>query len=178
MHAKQSSGYFLLRIHRHAANIYVAWLSATPSQPFTSPLRSKTPWRIWWRLWNSLLKKAPMHVHPTVCVQFMGLWVPKLIHLRLTQLPSMKMEEHADGWRYCVLCWWSCIWGTCGRIFRWKCPRSCLKCFLVLCNFVSMFKSRGSGWVCISTMGLIPRVQVLLCPYLGKIFFLKKKCSL
>lgn len=40
-------------------------------------------------------------------------------------------------------------------------------------NFVSMFRLRGSGWVCISTMGRIPRVRALLCPYLD-IFFLRK----
>lgn len=76
------------------------WLSAKPSQTFTSPLRLKILWRIWWRLWNSLLKQAPMHIHPKVCIQFMGLWVPKLIHLRLTQLLSSCNNEYGRT------CWW------------------------------------------------------------------------
>ena len=45
---------------------------------------------------------------------------------------------------------------------------------LVLYDFISVFKSRGSGWVCISTMGPISRVQILLCPYLEIFFFLGK----
>lgn len=62
------------------------------------------------------------------------------------------------------------------RVMSLKCMwqdiqvESSLKCFLVLYDFIGMLKLRGSGWVCISTMGPIPRVQVLLCPYL-EIFF-------
>lgn len=83
-----------------ARSTYLCGRDWVPSQTFTSPLRLKILWRIWWRLWNSLLEKAPMHIHPKVCIQFMGLWVPELIHLRLTQLLSSCNNEYGRT------CWW------------------------------------------------------------------------
>nr|KAF6452903.1 hypothetical protein HJG59_008210 [Molossus molossus] len=98
MHGKQSSGYSLLRMHRHAANIYVDPTEYHAKADLHFPLEVKDSMENVMKIMEFSPKKDTNAQTSKGLHTVHG--VPKLIHLRLTQLFSSCNNAYGRA------CWW------------------------------------------------------------------------